>query len=157
MSFKGYRWSSLDVVVPEDKRDSYPVLWLLSDVTGRGDDFLRYTMLEDFCRKSSCYVVCVSIGPNDYEDHPDEDEANWESYVTIFLWDLMHQIFPKASEDAGSNYIAGVGSGIKGARHFQKNHSEKYGKAFGLSEQNPEDWKEINDELGRLLLQMKYL
>lgn len=151
MSMKGYRMTSLDLIIPETEARAYPVLWLLHDAQGRGDDFLRYTGLEGFCRKTPWYVICVSVGNSDYRDRPLEDHANWESYVTEYLWELVHRIFPQASKRSSENFLAGKGTGGEAARRLCQRHPWKYGNSRWLSETDADNWEQIGKELEEII------
>lgn len=151
MMFKGYRVTALDMILPELITGEASVLWLLHDKDSRGDEFLTHTRLQQLCEENGWYAVCVAVGNEGYRDRPEESHAMWGSFVTTYLWDLLHQMFPNMPGVPEKNYIAGIGMGAEGATALQKEYAHKYGCAVKLAQDEPSNWKKVNEELEQFI------
>ena len=138
LSYPGYGISSIDMAVPQygdsvlDKRmteeeyyaKKFPVLWLLHGGYGCSSDWFRFTEIEKFAADKRLFVVSISGENGCYVDM--ERGNQWESLLTDYVWDMVHELFPMASEDPEDNYIAGLSMGGYGALRNGLAHPEKY-------------------------------
>lgn len=165
LSYPGYGLSSIDMAVPQygdsplDKNlteeeyyaKKFPVLWLLHGGYGCSSDWFRFTEIEKFAADKRLFVVSI-CGENSC--YVDMDRGNqWESLLTGFVWDMVHDMFPQASEAPKDNYIAGLSMGGYGALRNGLAHPEKYGCIGSFSgaasiaknyAENPEALKVLN-------------
>lgn len=145
MSYPGYGLASLDMIVPQygdsplDKRmteeeyygKKFPVLWLLHGGWGCSSDWLRFTEVEKFAADKRLFVVCISGENGAYVDMA--RGTRWESLLTEFVWDMVHDMFPLASQVPEENFIAGLSMGGYGALRNGLKHPEKYGHIGSFS------------------------
>ena len=151
MSYKGYRMNSLTMLLPDKKASSYNALWLLQDGNFCAEEYLYGTKLKELCKEEPWYVICISLGNHaEYKNRSRESHADWEDYVTVYLWNLLHQIFPEIPRDAEKNYLGGVGISGEGAVKLCRAHPDKYGRGYKLGKKII-DWNEIDAELKKIL------
>lgn len=139
LSYQGFGTDSMDIIVPqygdsradrEMEREAFynrkfPVLWLLHGGMGCSSDWLRFTEVERFAAEKHLFVVCISGENGCYADMAHGN--HWSSFLNGYVWDLIHDMFPLASDRPEDNYIAGLSMGGYGALRNGLAHPEKYG------------------------------
>ena len=145
LSYPGYGLASIDMIAPQYgdsprdaqlKREDYyagklPVLWLLHGGMGCSSDWLRFTEVERFAAEKRLFVVSISGENGAYVDMA--RGARWESILTEYVWDMIHDMFPLASDRPEDNSIAGLSMGGYGALRNGLKHPEKYGRIGAFS------------------------
>ena len=145
LSYPGYGLASIDMIAPQygdsprdaqlSREDYYagklPVLWLLHGGMGCSSDWLRFTEVERFAAEKRLFVVSISGENGAYVDMA--RGAHWESILTEYVWDMIHDMFPLASERPEDNSIAGLSMGGYGALRNGLKHPEKYGRIGAFS------------------------
>ena len=145
LSYPGYGLASIDMIAPQygdsprdaqiSREDYYagklPVLWLLHGGMGCSSDWLRFTEVERFAAEKRLFVVSISGENGAYVDMA--RGAHWESILTEYVWDMIHDMFPLASERPEDNSIAGLSMGGRGTCVYAFNHPDKFAAAAILS------------------------
>ena len=87
--------------------------------------------MERFAAEKRLFVVSISGENGAYVDMA--RGAHWESILTEYVWDMIHDMFPLASERPEDNSIAGLSMGGYGALRNGLKHPEKYGRIGAFS------------------------
>ena len=133
--------TGLSVILPQrlqgiglagsEKKDKYPVLWLLH---GRSDDhtiWMRRTSVERYAAPLGIMVVMPEVSYSRYLNMA--YGPAYYDYVAKELPKLLKRMFPKMSGDREDNYIAGLSMGGGGAMWIGLQNPDRYGTLCLLS------------------------
>lgn len=137
MDYPAYGLSTMDIIIPQDsdgnskysdgdkfRSKKFPVLWLLHGGFGCSSDWLRYTEIERVAEQNELFVVCISAGNSAFADM--EEGNHYSTLLNGYIWDLIHEMFPLASDKREDNYICGFSMGGYGALRNGLANPDKY-------------------------------
>lgn len=108
-----------------DKKNSYPVVYLLHGLTGRFDNWTDKSKLADYAAKYN-YIIVTAEGNNGwYSDSATVADDKYESYIVQELISEIEKKF-RASTNRNQRAIAGLSMGGFGAIKFGVKYPEKF-------------------------------
>ena len=122
------------VVAPDPKpgqsRDEkLPVIWLLHDFGGDGEEWCKYGQLELIAKDRNILFVCPNSRVNYYQDS--WSYFRYKSLIMEEIWDFINRTFP-VSQDPADQMIIGNGMGGYGSFYLAFQYPGRFGKAVSL-------------------------
>lgn len=115
---------------PEPASQSLPVLYLLHDLSGDENSFLRYTSLERHLEKEHLVAVMPRVARSFGVDLP--AGPAYGRFLSEELPALVEQLFP-VSRSASHRFVAGVDAGGYAAFRLALTFPDRYAAAVALS------------------------
>ncbi len=139
MNYPAYGISTMNIVMPQYGdagsnrkmtkeafyQEKFPVIWLFHGGGGDCTDWLRYTEAERIAEENHLFLICISVGNTAFADM--QRGNHYASLINGYIWDLIFDMFPMASDKREDNYIVGFSMGGYGALRNGLEHPEKYG------------------------------
>ena len=122
--------AQLSVLLPE-KQERFKTLWLLHGLHGDHTSWMRYSSIERYAAAHGIAVVMPNAQNSWYADTA--YGANYFTYITKELPDLLSARFHGFSKQREDNVIAGLSMGGYGAMKAALTYPEQYGACISLS------------------------
>lgn len=134
--------SQLDVILPQktqseigissaDKKEKYPVLYLLHGMTDNQTTWQRNTSIERYAAEKGIAVVMPNCHLGWYTDM--KCGFRYYTYIAKEVPDVCRRFFPCISEKREENFVAGNSMGGYGAIKLALSAPERFGAAASLS------------------------
>ena len=134
--------SQLDVILPQktqseigissaDKKEKYPVLYLLHGMTDNQTTWQRNTSIERYAAEKGIAVVMPNCHLGWYTDM--KCGFRYYTYIAKEVPDVCRRFFPCISEKREENFVAGNSMGGYGAIKLALSAPERFGAAASLA------------------------
>ena len=117
---------AMNVILPDDRVEGdFPVLWLLHGGGGNENDWLHNTRIRAYANQHNVAVVMPHAGYSRYCNM--YWGADYFTFLTEELPEIVHYMFPRISTKREDNYIAGFSLGGSGAISLGMRRPDLYG------------------------------
>jgi S-formylglutathione hydrolase FrmB len=127
--------TDMDVILPSiQKKDKYPVLFLLHDLGGNQTFWQRHTAIECYAEDRGLMVVMPS-GLNRWYTDVNLAGGFFDNYHRFFVYELIstcRSFFSEISPYPELHFVGGAGMGGYGALKLALAHPVEYGAAFSI-------------------------
>lgn len=143
---------SINVVLPQPIRPSYPVLYLLHGMSDDHTIWMRRTSIERYADKYGLAVVMPAVGRSFYTNMA--IGYRYEDYVSQELPEVVQGLFP-LSNKREETFVAGLSMGGYGAFRLAFRYPEQYAAAASLSGALDMPYDNIEDATDEWLIERR--